>query len=61
MTLEILKEEKYNDPTWYILKLDGIAIQCSRKLEEIEQMYEELKNNPELLNPKITVLKSEQI
>lgn len=61
MTLEILKEEKYNEADWYILKLDGIAIQCSRKLEEMEQMYEELKNNPELLNTKITVLKSEEI
>jgi hypothetical protein len=61
MTLEIIKEEKFNEATWYGLKVNGSSFQYSRKLEEIEQLYEELKNNPDLINTKITVLKSEQV
>ena len=49
MTLEIIKEEKFNEAAWYILKLDDMAIQCSRKLEEIEEMYNKIIENPDVM------------
>jgi hypothetical protein len=61
MKLEIVKEEKLNEPTWYFCKVDGITYQCSKDLKEMEELYEKLKNNPELAKGRKTVLKSEEI
>lgn len=61
MKLEIIKEEKFNEPTWYILKLDGYVLQCSKKLEEMEELYDRIKNNPELSKERQTILRSEEI
>lgn len=61
MKLEIIKEEKFNEETWYGLKVNDTSFQYSRRLEEIEKLYQELKDNPDLINTKITVLKSEEI
>jgi len=61
MTLEIIEDKRFNEPTWYILKLDGLAIQCSKKLEEIEGMYNDIIENPEIVKETKTVLKSQQI
>jgi len=61
MKLEITKEVSYNDGTWYSLKIDGISKQYSRKLEEIEKLYQEIKDNPEILNTEKIILKSEEI
>ena len=61
MTLEIVKEVSYNDGTWYSLKVDGTSKQYSRKLEEIEKLYQEIKDNPEILNTEKIILKSEEI
>jgi hypothetical protein len=61
MTLEIIKEEKFNEAPWYILRLDDMAIQCSRRLEEIEEMYNQIVENPDVIKESKTVLKSQQI
>lgn len=61
MKLEILQETSHEDGVWYSLKVDGRSKKYSRKLEEIEQLYQEIKDNPEILNPTIDVLKSEEI
>jgi hypothetical protein len=61
MTLEIVEEKSYTDGTWYSLKVDGTSKQYSRKLEEIEKLYQEIKDNPEILNTEKNVLKSEEI
>jgi hypothetical protein len=61
MKLEIIKEEKFNEGVWYALNVNNIPHKYSRKLEEVEQLYEELKANPELLNTKVTILKTEEI
>lgn len=61
MKLEIIKEEEYNQPTWYLLRVNGRTVSCSRTLEEIEKSYKEIKENPEMLNPSRIVLKSEEI
>lgn len=61
MTLEIVKEEAYGEPTWYFVRVDGSSIKCSKNLEEMVEFYDELKNNPELVKPKKTILKSDEI
>jgi hypothetical protein len=38
MKLEIIKEEKFNEPTWYFFKVDGITYQCSKDLKEMISM-----------------------
>jgi hypothetical protein len=61
MTLEIIKEVKMNEGAWYILKADGVIVDCSRKLEQLEIMFEEIKNDPSLIKGSTTILKSEEI
>lgn len=61
MKLEIVKEEKFNEPIWYFLRVDGISYQCSRNLEEIEDLYNKFVEDPELIKEKKTVLKSQEI
>lgn len=61
MTLEIVKEEAYGEPIWYFVRVDGSSIRCSKNLEEMQEFYDELKNNPELVRPKKTILKSDEI
>ncbi len=61
MKLEIIKEEEYDKPTWYFLRVDGKTISCSKSLEEIEQRYEEVKKDPSVINSSRIVLKSEEI
>jgi len=61
MTVEIMKEEKFNEPTWYFLKSDGVAVTCSKNLKEIEDMYDQIINNPDLLVSSKTILKSEEV
>lgn len=61
MKLEIIKEEEFNSPTWYLLKVNDRTIVCSKQLEEIEKHYEEIKQNPSIINPSKIVLKSEEI
>lgn len=61
MKLEIIKEEEYNNPTWYFLRVDDKTVTCSKSLEEIEKRYEEIKENPSLVNSSRITLKSEEI
>jgi len=61
MTLEIIKEEKFNESPWYILRMNGSSIQCSRRLEEIEEMYNQIVENPDIIKESRTVLKSQEI
>jgi hypothetical protein len=61
MTLEIIREVKLNEGIWYILKADGIIVDCSRKLEQLESMFDQIKNDPSLVKGSTTILKSEEI
>lgn len=61
MKLEIIKEEEFNSPTWYILKANDRTIVCSKDLTEVELHYEKIKENPNLVNPLRIILKSEEI
>lgn len=61
MKLEIIKEQEFGSKAWYILKANDRTIDYSRKLEEIEAIYEEVKKDPSVINPSRIVLKSEEI
>jgi hypothetical protein len=52
---------KLNEGIWYILKADGIIVDCSRKLELLEDMFDQIKNDPSLVKGSTTILKSEEI
>ena len=61
MKLEIIKEEQFGEPTWYFLRADDSSVKCSKDLKEIEDAYDELINNPDLIVLKKTILKSQEI
>ena len=61
MKLEIIKEEKFNEPTWYFFKVDGITYQCSKDLQDMEEVYNNVKINPEIVKNNKTILRSEEI
>jgi hypothetical protein len=61
MKLEIIKEQKFNEPAWYFFKVDDVSYQCSRDLQEIKEVYENVKNNPDILKNEKTILISEEI
>lgn len=61
MKLEIVEEKTFNEGTWYSLRVDGKSFQYSKKLEEIEELYQKIKNDPSVLNEQKNVLKSEEI
>jgi len=61
MKLEIVKEENYGEATWYFLRADDVSIKCSKIFGEIEDAYDEIVNNPDLLTRRKTILKSHEI
>lgn len=61
MKLEIIKEVKMKEEPWYILKADDVIVDCSRKLEEVETMFDEIKKDPNLIKGSKTILKSEEV
>ena len=61
MKLEMVREEKFNEPTWYFVKVDGVTYQCSKDFQEMENLYESLRKNPDLAKSRKTILKSEEI
>jgi len=61
MKLEIIKEERYGESAWYFLKADEVTVKCSKSLEEIQDSYNEIISDPDLLTLKKTILKSAEI
>jgi len=61
MKLEIVEESKYNDGLWYSVRVNDMPVKFSRKLEEMEKVYQEIKDNPSILEDKVSVLKTEEI
>ena len=61
MKLEITEEQKFNEPVWYFLRVNGITVSCSRELDELETLYSQIKADPALILNKKIILKSEEI
>jgi hypothetical protein len=62
MKIELTEERSFNSPSpWYKILVDGIFVIGSFKEEEIKELYEKIKANPDLIKTKENVLKSEEI
>jgi hypothetical protein len=62
MKIELTEEHKFNNPyPWYRITIDGEFIVGSYDKDEIEKRYEEIKANPDVIQTKEKVLKSEEI
>ena len=61
MKLEIIKESSYKEKPWYKLRIDGQHIKGSYILDEIMELYELYKNDPNFKKDKETVIVSEEI
>lgn len=61
MKIELIKEEQYKKDPWYEILIDGEFIRGSFILSLIEKQYEEILANPESLEIKREVLKSEEL
>lgn len=62
MKLEIIKETKMGEETWYILEVDGRYIKGSSILQNIIDLYEQIKKEgQDALKSKREILASEEI
>lgn len=61
MKIELIKEEQYKKDPWYEILIDGEFIRGSFILSLIEKQYEEILANPESLEIKREVIKSEEL
>jgi len=60
MKIEIIREEKIGQDSWYELHIDGKYITGTYSLEKINDMKESIKNNPSCIYKK-SILTSEII
>ncbi len=62
MKLEIIKETKLGDDTWYILEVDGRYVKGSGILQNIIDLYDQIKKEgQDALKTKREILTSEEI
>jgi hypothetical protein len=62
MKIEIIKETKMGEDTWYILEVDGKYIKGSSILQTVVDLYEQIrKEGQDALKTKREILASEQI
>jgi hypothetical protein len=62
MRIEIIKETKMGEDTWYILEVDGRYIKGSSILQTVVDLYEQIrKEGQDALKTKREILASEQI
>jgi hypothetical protein len=61
MKIELIEEQKLNEPKWYFLRVNGLSVDCSKELEKMETLYAQIKADPTLVLNKKIVLKSEVI
>jgi hypothetical protein len=62
MRIEIIKETKMGEDTWYILEVDGRYIKGSSILQTVVDLYEQIrKQGQDALKTKREILASEQI
>lgn len=61
MKIELVKESKHRRDDWYSIEIDGRYIFGSHTLKDVEEIYENLKKDPNYLEPKKEILKSSEI
>ena len=61
MKVELIKEERFNESPYYIIKVDDKFVTGAIQLDKAEELYNDLVSNPEVLKTKIEILKSQEI
>ena len=62
MKVELIEQlEPFSDTPWYGIKVDGTSVKWSKDKKVIDDIYNEIINNPELLKTKENILKSQEI
>jgi hypothetical protein len=61
MEIKIIKERKYNQDDFYYIMQDKKYICGSSDLDTINKMYDEIINDPSILETKVETIKTTQI
>lgn len=61
MKVELIKEERFNESPYYIIRVDDKFVTGSPEQEKAEKLYNDLISNPDALKTKIEILKSQEI
>ena len=61
MKVELIKEERFNEGPYYIIKVDDKFVTGSAYEDKAEELYNELISNPDVLKTKVKILKSKEI
>jgi hypothetical protein len=61
MKIELVKESKVDRADWYSVHIDGKYVTGSYNLKDIENIYENLKTDPNYLETKKEILKSSEV
>jgi hypothetical protein len=61
MYLKITKETKYNQQSFYYITCDAKYIAGSSDLEKINKMYEDIINDPSIIETKVETIKKTEI
>jgi surfactin synthase thioesterase subunit len=61
--IELVKREEFNEPAYYYVTIGGKMIDSSfgKNLDEVQYLYEQLIKDPNLMDTKTTILKSDKI
>lgn len=61
MKVELIKEERFNEGPYYIIKVDDKFVTGSSDESKAEDLYNQLISDPSALKTKVKILKSEEI
>jgi hypothetical protein len=61
MEIKIIKESKYNQDDFYYIMQDKKYICGSSDLDKINKMYDEIINDPSIIETKVETIKTTQI
>lgn len=61
MKVELIKEERFNESPYYIIRVDSNFVTGSSDKDKAEDLYNQLISDPSALKTKVKILKSEEI
>ena len=61
MIIKLIEEVKFDAEPWYIIEVDGSYFKGSGDKNVAERIYQQILDDPKLLEPKKNILKSEEI
>ena len=61
MKIELIKEERFAHAPWYNIMIDGEYFIGTGMEDVAKKQYEEIKNNPKIIEKVFTILESDEI